>query len=489
MVITMIEILKNLQPVEVFKYFEKLSQIPRGSGNEKAVSDYLVSFAKEHNLEYVQDSALNVIMKKKATPGYENGPAVVLQGHMDMVCEKKCGIEHDFTKDPLKLQIIDDMIYATGTTLGADNGIAVAMGLAILASNEYQHPAIEVLVTTSEETGMDGAMALDPKNIAGRTLINVDSEEEGTLLVSCAGGVTAKTTIPAAWEAIDASLVPYIIKIRGLKGGHSGMEIDKERGNANKLMGRILMAILFEIDFRISSLNGGSKHNAIPHDTEAVILVRAEDKAFVEKKILECGEVFTTELKTADSDVRVEFEVLPILPPEMLSKESTNHVVNYLYLVINGVTSMSMDIKGLVQSSLNLGVISTYKNSIEFISSIRSSVRSLKNELYNRLVVTAKLNGGSVVTESDYPEWAYNPDSKIRVIFEDVYKKMYGKKPHITAIHAGLECGLFAEKFDQLDAISFGPNLYDVHTPNEHMSISSIQRTWEYLLEILKHVK
>jgi len=485
----MTEILKDVQPVEVFKYFEKLSQIPRGSGNEKEVSDYLVSFAKEHNLECVQDSALNVVIKKKATTGYENSPAVVLQGHMDMVCEKNIDIEHDFSKDPLKLRIIDDMVYATGTTLGADNGIAVAMGLAILASNEYEHPAIELLVTTSEETGMYGAMALDPKNIEGGTLINIDSEEEGVLLVSCAGGVTAKTTIPAAWEAIDGNLVPYIIKIRGLKGGHSGMEIDKERGNSNKLMGRILMSILSEIDFRLSSLNGGSKHNAIPRETDAVILVRPEDKALAEKKISECGELFKTELRASDSDVRVEFEVLPTMIEEMLSKESTNNVVNYLYLVINGVTSMSMDIKGLVESSSNLGVISTQKDSIEFISSIRSSVRSLKNELYNRLVVTAKLNGGSVASEGGYPEWSYNPDSKIRVIFEEVYEKMYGKKPHITAIHAGLECGLFAEKFGELDAISFGPNLYDVHTPNEHMSISSIQRMWEYLLEVLKNVK
>ena len=485
----MTEILKDLQPVELFKYFEKLAQIPRGSGNEKEISDYLVSFAKEHNLECVQDSALNVVIKKKATAGYENSPGVVLQGHMDMVCEKNIDIEHDFSKDPLKLRIIDDMVYATGTTLGADNGIAVAMGLAILASNDYEHPQIELLVTTSEETGMYGAMALDPKNIEGRTLINIDSEEEGVLLVSCAGGVTAKTTIPTTWEPIDGNLVPYIIKIRGLKGGHSGMEIDKERGNSNKLMGRILMSILSEIDFRLSSLNGGSKHNAIPRETDAVILVRPEDKALAEKKISECGELFKTELRVSDSDVRVEFEVLPTMPEEMLSKESTNNVVNYLYLVINGVTSMSMDIKGLVESSLNLGVISTQKDSIEFVSSIRSSVRSLKNELYNRLVVTAKLNGGSVASEGGYPEWSYNPDSKIRVIFEEIYEKMYGKKPHIDAIHAGLECGLFAEKFGELDAISFGPNIYDVHTPNEHMSIASVQRMWEYLLEVLKNVK
>ncbi len=485
----MIKTLKDLQPVEVFKYFEKMSQIPRGSGNEKEVSDYLVSFAKEHNLEYVQDSALNVIIKKKATLGYENSPNIILQGHMDMVCEKNTDVEHDFTKDPLKLRIVDDKIYATGTTLGADNGIAVSMGLAILDSNEYKHPAIELLVTTSEETGMDGAMALDPKNIKGRTLINIDSEEEGTLLISCAGGVTARTTIPVSWESIDKNFVPYIVKVRGLKGGHSGMEIDKERGNANKLMGRVLMNILSEIDFRLSSLAGGSKHNAIAREADAVILVKAEDKALVEKKIFECEKLFKNELRTSDPEIKVEFEILPTLPSEMLSKESNNNIVNYLYLVINGVTSMSMDIKGLVESSLNLGVVSTNKDSIEFISSIRSSVRSLKNELYNRLVLTAKLNGGSIASESDYPEWAYNPDSKIRVIFEEIYEKMYKKKPHVTALHAGLECGLFSEKFDGLDAISFGPNLYDVHTPNENMSISSVKRTWEYLLEVLKNIK
>lgn len=485
----MTEVLKDLQPVDVFKYFEKLSQIPRGSGNEKEVSDYLVLFANENNFEYVQDSALNVVIRKKASPGYENSPLVVLQGHMDMVCEKNTDIEHDFTKDPLKLRIIDDRVYATGTTLGADNGIAVAMGLAILASNEYQHPALELLVTTSEETGMDGAMSLNPNNIKGRTIINIDSEEEGIILVSCAGGVTAKALIPIKFESVNENFIPYSIKIRGLKGGHSGMEIDKERGNSNKLMGRILMTIFSEIDIRLSSLNGGSKHNAIPRETESIILVKAEDSTLVEKKIKECEEIFRNELRTPDPDIRVEFEVLQTIPSQILSKKSTENVINYLYLIINGVNSMSMDIKGLVESSLNLGVVTTYNDGVEFISSIRSSVRSLKHELYNRLFVTAKINGGNVVSESSYPEWAFNPNSKIRTIFENVYEKMYGKKPHISAIHAGLECGLFAEKFGEIDAISFGPNLYDVHTPNESMSISSVQRTWEYLLEVLKNIK
>ena len=234
-------VLENIKPAEVFKYFEELSQIPRGSANERGISNYLVAFAELHNLEVIQDSALNVIIKKKATPGYENRPAVVIQGHMDMVCEKNVDTQHDFEKDPLKLRIVDDMVYATGTTLGADNGIAVAMGMAILASKEIEHPAMELLVTTEEETGMGGAEALDPKNIDGRILINIDSEEEGTLLVSCAGGLTAKTTIPAVWEESDKNLVACSIKVRGLKGGHSGMEINKGRANSNKLMGRILV--------------------------------------------------------------------------------------------------------------------------------------------------------------------------------------------------------------------------------------------------------
>ncbi|WP_346354756.1 aminoacyl-histidine dipeptidase [Azotosporobacter soli] len=483
------DVLKELQPVEVFQYFAQLSKIPRGSGNEKAVSDYLVGFAKEHGLAYVQDEAWNVVIKKPATPGYEKSPALVLQGHMDMVCEKNMDEAHDFMKDPLKLRIVDDMIYATGTTLGADNGIALAMGLAILASNEYPHPALELLCTTSEETGMNGAIALDPRHIEGRTLINIDSEEEGTLLVSCAGGITAKTTIPATWETPTPELKAYRIQLRGLKGGHSGMEIDKGRGNANKLMGRILMALLTETECRLVSLSGGSKHNAIPREADAVILVKPEAQKPVEQTLHTYGEMFAAELRTADANVRVDFEVLSALPVQVLSQEATQNVITYLYLLINGVISMSMDIKGLVESSLNLGVVAVGNDSIDFITSVRSSVRSLRNELYNQIVTTAKLNGGSVVAEAGYPEWAYNPDSKIRTVFESVYEKMYGKKPHITAIHAGLECGLFSEKFTQLDAISFGPNLYDVHTPNEHMSISSVQRMWQYLLEVLKSVK
>ncbi len=485
------DILKDVKPIEVFKYFEELSNIPRGSGNEKEVSDYLVNFAKKHNLEVIQDEALNVIIRKKATAGYENKSAVIIQGHMDMVCEKNLNTEHDFTKDPLKLRVEGDKLCATGTTLGADNGIAVAMGLAILASNEIGHPAIELVATTEEETGMDGAMQLDPKNVKGRTLINIDSEEEGKLLVSCAGGTTAKIKVKAVWEDTDKNLTPFTIRIRGLKGGHSGMEIDKGRANSNKLMGRVLVDMLSSVDFKLASINGGSKHNAIPREMDVVALVKAEDKVLVAEKVTEWEKVFKNELRSVDGDVKLEFEDLSKLPSKVLSNEVRDSIVNFLYLIPNGINSMSMDIKGLVESSLNLGVVVTEDDAIIFISAVRSSVKSLKNELFNKIVVIAKLVGAEVSAESDYPEWAYNPNSKIRTVFEEVYEKMFGHKPEISAIHAGLECGLFGEKFGEgeMDMISFGPNLYDVHTPDEHLSISSVERMWNYLLEVLKNVK
>lgn len=483
-------ILKDIKPVEVFKYFEELSQIPRGSGNERGVSNYLVAFAEQYNLEVIQDSALNVVIKKKATPGYENSPSVIIQGHMDIVCEKNANTEHDFMKDPLQLRVVDDMVYATGTTLGADNGIAVAMGMAILASKEIDHPAMELLVTTEEETGMSGAESLDPKNLKGRTLINIDSEEEGTLLVSCAGGLTAKTTIDAVWEEPDKDLIPCAITIRGLKGGHSGMEINKGRGNSNKLMGRILAGLAASVDFRLAEVNGGSKHNAIPREADAVILVKPEDKATAIAKVAEYEEIFKNELRTPDPDLRVELEVLSEGPSKILSCKSAESVVNYLYLVQDGINSMSMDIAGLVESSLNLGVVTTLENEIEFISAVRSSVKSLKKEIFTRVATLAKLVGAEVATESDYPEWAYNSESNIRNVFVEVYEKMNGKKPEISAIHAGLECGLLGEKFNgEIDMISFGPNLYDVHTPDEHMDICSVQRMWDYLVEVLKNVK
>lgn len=483
-------VLENIKPVEVFKYFREISKIPRGSGNEKGVSDYLVSFAKEHKLDYIQDKALNVIIKKPGTKGYENSQGVVIQGHMDMVCEKKPGVDHDFTKDPIELRVVDDMLYATGTTLGGDDGISIAMGLAILASDEIDHPPIELVVTTSEETGMDGAIALDPKAVSGRTLINIDSEEEGILTVSCAGGCTSRISIPITWESAKENTTAFSVEIKGLNGGHSGIEINKGRANSNKLMGRLLKNLSSVLSFNLNSISGGSKHNAIPREAQAVICVSKNDESLLKNKISDIERAFKGEFKTADPNLQISLKTAEAMPEMVMTEETTNNVVNFLFLIPNGIQTMSMDIPNLVESSLNLGVVLTNKNSVEFISSIRSSVRSLKENIYNSIVALGNLTNATVTEESGYPEWQYNSDSKIRDTFIKVYEKLFGKKPEVAAIHAGLECALFAEKFNgEIDMVSIGPSMFGVHTANEHLSIPSTQRTWQLLLEVLKTLK
>lgn len=485
----MSNILNNIEPREVFKYFGEISQIPRCSGNEKAISDYLVNFAKMHNLKVIQDDALNIIIKKPGTSGYENSQTVIIQGHMDMVCEKNKGTEHDFEKDPIKLRVLDDMLYATDTTLGGDNGIAVAYALAILASKEIPHPPIEVLITTEEETGMGGANSLNPDNLNGRLLINIDSEEEGTLLVSCSGGVRTSHVLKVDWENADSDLTAYTISIRGLKGGHSGMEIHKQRGNSNKLMGRILDDLCTEIDYYIAELNGGAKMNAIPREADAVILTNQSNIAKIQDKIKYWSKIFESELRVSDPGISIDLVKHDKVVEKIFSKDTMNKAIASLILIPNGVQSMSMDIEGLVESSTNLGVVTTCGNEIRFESAVRSSIRSLKYNILNQAKMVAKVIGAELIADNDYPEWQYNPESQLRQVFKKVYSDMYGKEAHITAIHAGLECGLLMEKLENADMISFGPNLYDVHTPDEHLSISSTKRMWDYLLAVLKELK
>ena len=485
----MLEKLKSLNSYEAFKYFKEMNEIPRGSGNEKAVSDWLVSFAKEHKLEVIQDKALNVIIKKPGTKGYEKAPIIILQGHMDMVCEKNTGVKHDFEKDAIEFIVDGDNLKAGGTTLGADNGIAVAFGLAVLAS-DLPHPPIELLVTTEEETGMGGAQAIDPKNLDGRILINIDSEEEGKLLVSCAGGVREKIILPIAWEEADKSFINCEIKLIGLNGGHSGMEINKERGNAIKLMGRFLMDLKSVISYKINAINGGAKNNAIPREADTVILFRENDKATVVKKLAEWNTTFKNELTKTDPEVKLDMEILKDNVKRTFSDDTATKALQILFLIPNGVKNMSMDIIGLVQSSTNIGVLTTNDKEVVFDSAIRSSVKTLKKAICDETIVLAEMTGATIEFQSDYPEWSYNPDSEIRTILEKVYNDINGKKPEIAAIHAGLECGLISEKFGgKIDQISFGPNIFDVHTPKEHLSISSTDRTWSYLVAILKEIK
>lgn len=485
----MSSVLSHLEPKEVFGCFEEITRIPRGSGNEKGISDYLVSFAKKNNLEVIQDKAMNIIIKKPGTAGYENAPAVIIQGHMDMVNEKTKGTEHDFEKDPLKLRIVGDMIYATGTTLGADNGIAIALSMALLASKDIPHPPLEILITTEEETGMGGAMALDADNLKGRLLINIDSEEEGKLLVSCSGGVRMTQKLPVIWENADPSLIPWMLSVQGLRGGHSGMEINKGRGNSNKILGRILYDISNEIEFCLSEINGGAKTNAIPREADALLMINSRDFSKLEENIAKWNTILKNELRTPDPDVNIVLKKSDKKIQRVFSRKTKENAIASLVLIPNGIQSMSMDIKGLVESSVNLGVVVTNDSSVEFQSSIRSSVKSLKYSILNQAKMVAKLLGAELTAFSDYPEWQYNPDSKLRALFERVYRDKFGKEAEITAIHAGVECGLFGEKIEGLDMISIGPNLYDVHTPDEHLSISSTKRTWEYLTAVLKEIK
>lgn len=481
-------VISNLKPQDVFKYFEEISKIPRGSGNEKGISDYLVNFAKGLDLEVIQDEALNIIIRKPGTPGYENSPYVILQGHMDMVNEKNSSTVHDFDKDPLKLRVVDDMLYATGTTLGADNGIAIAMAMAILSSKDIPHPPLEVLITTEEETGMGGAMKLDMSKLKGRMLINIDSEEEGRLLVSCAGGVRVHMSLPVKREEVKQGFKACTLYIKGLKGGHSGSEINKGRGNSIKILGRVLNSLFSDFDIQLSSVNGGSKMNAIPREAEAVVLFNPSQVSRVKENISCWNETLRNELHTSDPGIVLSLEECHI-PKDALDKESCRMAIASLMLMPCGIKTMSMDIKGLVESSNNLGVLVTKDESIIYECAIRSSVRSLKYAILEEIKQLAALTGSTIETTGDYPEWQYNPISPIRDTFVRVYERLYNKEPDVYALHAGVECGLFKEKLPDLDMISFGVNLYDVHTPDEHLSISSTERGYEYLCEVLKELK
>lgn len=430
-----------------------------------------------------------MIIKKRASKGYENAPVTIIQGHMDMVCEKNRDTVHDFEKDPIKLRIDGDYVYAQGTTLGADNGIAVAYALAILDSEDILHPALEVIITTEEETGMGGALALNPEHIKGRVLLNIDSEEEGKLLVSCAGGIRNKVSLPISWENFGTEYEALEVQVRGLKGGHSGMDIIKQRANSNKIMSRILADISKVIDFRIISLNGGSKTNAIPREMDAILAVRKENVKGLEEALTKWNETLSNEYTVSDPDIKVSVKKYEHAVEKVFSKDSTDKAIKLLYLIPNGILTMSLEIPGLVQSSTNLGVVITGDEAIEYHSAVRSSVGSLKEDVLVEISMLAELLGAHYEAKAGYPEWQYDPNSKIRTLSEEVYKNLTGKDAEIVAIHAGIECGLFREKFGEIDMISFGPNLYDVHTPNEHMSITSVKNLWQFIIELLKEIK
>ena len=477
--------LENCEPKRVFYYFEELCKIPHGSGNTKQISDYLVSFAKEHGLEYVQDEMNNVVIYKPATEGYEDAPAVILQGHMDMVCEKRPDVDHDFTKDPLNISVKDGYVTANGTTLGGDDGIAVAYGLALLESKDLAHPALEVLITVDEEIGLLGAEGFDCSVLKGKRLINLDSEAEGSLWISCAGGLSGISTIPV--QRVEAEGQKAAVKITGLMGGHSGAEIDKKRANANVLMGRFLYSLQQETAYEIISLAGGQKDNAITREADAELLVEDINsvKACAEK--LQKG--FREEYAGTDEGITVEITDLGVASAKVLHPTSREKVLFFLMEVPFGIQKMSGSIDGLVETSTNIGIVKLGEDEFLGSSSVRSSVEAAGAALSDKICYLTEFLGGEYTVQGAYPAWEYRKDSPLRDQMVEVYEEMYGEKPNVVAIHAGLECGLFYKKIEGLDCVSLGPNMKDIHTSEEVLSISSTERVWKYLVKVLGALK
>ncbi len=473
--------LAGLAPESVFYYFEQLCKIPHGSGNTKAISDYLVAFAKEQGLHYIQDEANNVILFCDATPGYEDHAPVILQGHMDMVCEKDVDCPINMETDGLDVTHDGVYVFARGTTLGGDNGIAVAYALAILADRSIPHPALEVIITVDEEIGMLGADAIDLSMLKGRTLLNLDSEEEGIFTVACAGGATATATMPAPRHPVYGPCIR--LSVEGLQGGHSGVEIHKNRANANKVMGDLLSRVREVMPFCLTSLAGGAKDNAIPRACQATMVMlgmnpeRINDiTARLQKEIRE---------KYDEPDAVVTGDNVEALGGNALSVELTDKVIALLCGAPNGVQKMSSDIAGLVQTSLNLGVAELSEN-LKLTFSVRSSVNAEKQELLQTLQALAKIHDAAYDQMGDYPAWEYRVDSNLRKTMVEVYEDMFGKTPEVVAIHAGLECGLLSQKLPGLDCVSIGPDMQDIHTSRERLHIASTERIWQFLLEVLK---
>ena len=478
-------VLTGLEPAGVWKYFEELSNIPRGSYHEKAASDYCVAFAKAHGLEVWQDQAWNIMMVKEASEGYEDAEPIILQGHLDMVCEKKPGCTIDFEKDGLKLAIDGDNVYAEGTTLGGDDGIAVAYALALLDDESIPHPRLEVIFTTSEEVGMEGASALDPSVLKGHTMVNLDSEGEGVLLAGCAGGCHMQVELPLQREAVTGIFAT--LKVDGLKGGHSGTEINKGRANANQLLGQVLTALAEKVPYHLITLTGGLKDNAITREAEAQLIFASKDAAAeAEKMIAARGEALRETYKETDAGVTVTLTVGEEEKAVAMTAESAAKVRALLTRIPNGVVRMNPDIPTLVQTSLNVGIMTCETSVLNLQYAVRSSVGEEKEELIQKIITIAEEEGASIERNGEYPAWEYQKDSPLRAKMMRIYEEMFGKTPTVEVIHAGLECGILSTKIPNLDCVSIGPNIYEIHTTEEHMSIFSVQRMWNYLVEIIK---
>ncbi len=477
-------ILAGVEPAPVFHYFEEICKIPHGSGNEKQLSDYLKQFAEERGLFCIQDAWNNIIIVKEASAGYEEEETMILQGHMDMVAVKEPDCPADLKKDPLRLKKEGDYIMAEGTSLGGDDGIAVAYALALLDAQDIPHPRLEVMITTGEEVGMDGAREIDLSMLKGRRMLNLDNEEEGVLLTSCAGGARAGCRLPVLREKRNGCILH--LQVSGLRGGHSGGEIIKEGGNANVLMGRVLGALVQETSASLISLEGGLADNAIPIQTDARILIKREEIAKSLAVTEQTAKQIRMELCVKDPGVRITALEEEEGTADCLQCDSMKKAVNLLLAMPNGIQAMSADVKGLVETSLNLGMLRLTEDSLVLTYAVRSALESGKEAVCAKLRAISELAGADVEIRGSYPGWAYKKDSPLRDKMIRIYQQMYGKEPEIQAIHAGLECGMFAGKIQGLDCISCGPDMKDIHTTQEVLSISSTKRVWEYLLAVLR---
>lgn len=496
-------VLSDLEPKDVFRFFEEITKIPHGSGNVGQISDYLADFARKRKLFFIQDELKNVIIVKEATPGYEQEPAVILQGHMDMVAVKKPGCCLDMRTEGLRVAVDGDKVYAEGTSLGGDDGIAVAYSLALLDSDTIRHPKLEVIITVDEEVGMDGARGIDLSMLTGSRMVNLDSEEEGIFLTSCAGGARVKCRLPLSGSDLqnnmaedgirrpqeqEGRLLAYEVTVGGLLGGHSGGEIYKERGNSNCLFGRLLGRLCGDMPVMLAEVHGGLADNAIPRETIGVLVIREKD-----------SEAFASVLDTVENEIRAELsEKDPgfYIRAEKLEQggltcvgvEETERAADFLCALPNGVQAMSADMPGLVETSLNLGIMEYEKDTATLLAefSVRSSVESAKNALIRKLRAVTELAGGNMTVTGDYPGWRFRKDSPLREKMVRLYQEMYGTEPKVEAIHAGLECGILGSKIADLDCVSIGPDMRDIHTTEETLSISSTGRVWEYLVRLLE---
>lgn len=478
--------MKTLEPTLVWNFFHEITQIPRPSKKEERIIAYLIVFGEKNNLKTKVDDAGNVLICKPATKGYENRKTVILQSHVDMVCEKNSDINFNFEIDSIQTYIEDDWVKAKGTTLGADNGIGMSMMLAILGSDNLAHPALECLFTVDEETGLTGAFALGKDFLTGEVLLNLDSEDDGEIFVGCAGGIDTVAQLPYKTEQTPEKYFGFSVSVKGLKGGHSGDDIDKGLGNANKILNRFLWEVNKEMDLRLHSFNGGNLRNAIAREAFAVACVPYSEK----ERLRILFNIYVTDIENEKGNIepkmRLELES-ELLPENVLDKKASNALLNVLYACPHGVKAMSMDMPDLVETSTNLASVKMKSgNTIEITTSQRSSVESSKYDIAHQVEAVFTLSGATVSHGDGYPGWKPNLKSEILKVASDSYKKLFKEEPKVRAIHAGLECGLFLEKYPYLDMISIGPQMYGVHSPDERLSISSTLKCWKWLIEILE---